>query len=190
MALPTIAQDTVVESLFEIIRCHGYEGSTLALLSEMTGLKKSSLYHRFPAGKDDMVKAVVLYVSAQLQQLVIAPLLDSQVSPEQRFNDMLATITKFYHAGQKNCLLNALSLGNGLDEIKALLAKDYHAWLAALTQLAKEVGMNQQEAELKAGHFLIAVQGALVIQRLTNNPLTFENCMVYEQKLFFMTGRN
>jgi TetR/AcrR family transcriptional regulator, lmrAB and yxaGH operons repressor len=187
MALQTIDNDTLSESLFEIFRSCGYEGATISRLSEATGLKKSSLYHRFPAGKDDMVKAVVSYVSAQLHQNVIEPLLDSDVLPVQRFSNMLVTIKVFYSDGQKNCLLNALTLGNGLDEIKALLVKDYNTLLEALIKLGKDAGMAQVEAERRAEHFLIAIQGALVIQRLTNNPLTFGNCMDYEQKNFFHT---
>lgn len=185
MALQTIDNDSLVESLFEIIRCHGYEGSTISRLSEVTGLKKSSLYHRFPAGKDDMVKAVVSYISAQLHQLVIAPLLVRQETPEKRFSNMLATLKAFYCAGQKNCLLNVLSLGKERDEIKALLKKDYDAWCKALCTLGQEAGLQPKEAEVRAEHFLVTVQGALVIQRLTDNPLTFENCMAYEQEQFF-----
>ncbi len=101
MALQTIDNDSLVESLFEIIRCHGYEGTTISRLSESTGLKKSSLYHRFPAGKDDMVKAVVNYISAQLHQLVIAPLSAREETPKKRFSKMLVTIKAFYCAGQK-----------------------------------------------------------------------------------------
>jgi TetR/AcrR family transcriptional regulator, lmrAB and yxaGH operons repressor len=187
MALQTIDNDSLAESLFEIIRRHGYEGATISLLSEVTGLKKSSLYHRFPAGKDDMVKAVVRYISAQLHQLVVAPLLVRQDMPEKRFNNMLVTLKAFYCAGQKNCLLNVLSLGEAKDEIKVLLKKDYDAWFTALCALGQEAGLKPKEAEVRAEHFLIAVQGVLVIQRLTNNPLTFENCMAYEQKHFFQT---
>jgi len=185
MALQTIDNDSLVESLFEIIRCHGYEGATISLLSEATGLKKSSLYHRFPAGKDDMVKAVVSHISAQLHQLVIAPLSACQETPEKRFSDMLATLKAFYCAGQKNCLLNVLSLGEAKDEIKASLNKDYKAWLGALYKLGQEAGLKQDEAKVRAEHFLISVQGALVIQRLTDNPLIFENCMAHEQERFF-----
>jgi TetR/AcrR family transcriptional regulator, lmrAB and yxaGH operons repressor len=187
MALQTIDNDSLVESLFEIIRCHGYEGSTISRLSEVTGLKKSSLYHRFPAGKDDMVKAVVSYISAQLHLLVIAPLSMRQDTPEKRFSNMLVTLKAFYCAGQKNCLLNVLSLGEAKDEIKVSLNKDYDAWFTALCTLGQEAGLKPKEAEVRAEHFLITVQGALVIQRLTDNPLMFENCMSYEQKHFFQT---
>lgn len=184
MALQTVDDDALVESLFEIIRCHGYEGSTLSLLSEVTGLKKSSLYHRFPAGKDDMVKAVVNHVSAQLHKLVIAPLSARQNPPEKRFGNMLTTIKSFYSAGQKNCLLNVLSLGEANPEIKTLLQRDYDDWLKALGSLWQEAGLTPKEAKLRAEHFLITVQGALVIQRLTDNPVMFENCLAYEQRRF------
>jgi hypothetical protein len=51
--------------------------------------------------------------------------------------------------------------------------------------LAQEAGLTQPEAAARAEHFLIAVQGALVVQRLTDNPITFDNCMEYQQKQFF-----
>ncbi len=185
MAHQTINDNTLVESLFELFRSRGYEGATLALLSEVTGLKKSSLYHRFPAGKYDMAKAVVLHISAQLHNLVIEPLINSKEAPKKRFNNMVATIKAFYCDGNKNCILNVLSLGEAKAEINALLNKDYNDWLAALIKLGKEVGMNQQEARKRSERFLVAVQGALVIQRLTNNAKTFKNSMEDEQKLFF-----
>lgn len=188
MAQQTIDDKSLLESLFEIFRTHGYEGTTISQLSEMTGLKKSSLYHRFPAGKEDMVTAVVNHVSAQLHQQVIEPLLDSQEAPETRFSNMLVTIKAVYSDGRKNCLLNVLSLGDAKDKIKELLNKDYDDWIAALTKLGKDAGMTQQEAEVRSEHFLIVVQGALVIQRLTSNTLTFEKCMEYEQQQFFKQG--
>lgn len=185
MSTPTIDDNALLELLFEIFRRHGYEGTTISQLSEATGLKKSSLYHRFPEGKDDMVKAVVLYISRQLHQHVIEPLSDVEKKPEIRFGEMIATLKALYHDGKKNCLLNVLTLGNAKDEIKALLHQDYSDWIAALTQLGQDAGMSRQHAASRSEHFLMVVQGALVIQRLTADALTLENCMKYEQEQFF-----
>lgn len=185
MAHQTIDDNSLIESLFELFRSHGYEGATITLLSKVTGLKKSSLYHRFPAGKYDMVKAVVLHISEQLHNHVIEPLISGKETPKKRFRNMIVTVKKFYSDGKKNCILNVLSLGESKAEINSLLNKDYNDWLAALIKLAKEVGMNQQEARKRSESFLIAVQGALVIQRLTNNTQTFQNSMEYEQKQYF-----
>lgn len=132
-----------------------------------------------------MVKSVVLYVSAQLHDHIIQPLLNKNETPEKRFSQMLTTIKAFYNDGNKNCLLNILSLGEVKTEIKELLNKDYNAWLAALIKLGQDVGLNQSDAKTRSEHFLIVVEGALVIQRLTSNPLTFQNSMEYEKKQFF-----
>jgi len=185
MAHQTIDDHSLVESLFEVFRSRGYEGATLSQLAEVTGLKKSSLYHRFPAGKDDMVKAVVLYVSEQLHTHVIGPILKGEEEPEKLFDSMITTIKGLYSDGRKNCLLNVLSLGDANPEIKSLLKKDYNAWLAALIKLGMDAGMKQQEAKARSEHFMIVMQGALVVQRLTNNVLTFENSMEYEKNEFF-----
>ena len=184
MTQQTVTHETLAESLFEVFRCQGYEGTTLAQLSAATGLQKSSLYHRFPEGKVDMVKAVLAYFSAQLRRHVIEPLLDSQKPPEKRFGDMLVTIKAFYGDGKKNCLLNALTLGEAGNDIKALMLNDFNAWLAALGKLGKEAGMSRREAAEWSERFLMVVEGALVVQRLTGNALTFENAMAYEKKQF------
>ncbi len=147
--------------------------------------EKSSLYHRFPAGKDDMVKAVVLYVSTQLHAQIIEPLLSTKESPKKRFRKMIATVNIFYSDGRKNCLLNVLNLGEPKEEINQQLNKDYTDWLSSLCILGEESGLDKKVAKEKAEHFLIVIQGALVIQRLTNNNSTFKKNMEYEEKQFF-----
>ncbi len=183
MAQQTSDNVLLIEALFDIFRNHGYEGTTISLLSEVTGLQKSSLYHHFPKGKEDMLKAVVNYVSMQIHQHIITPLLDTQVKPEKRFSNMITNIKAFYSDGRKNCLLNVLNLGDTKPEINKLQNDDYCAWLEALTQLGKEVGMSKQEAIEWSERFIIILEGTLVIQRLTNNKLTFAKQMEYEQKL-------
>ena len=187
MAQQTIDDTSLVRALLDVFRTHGYEGATLALLSKTTGLKKSSLYHRFPAGKDDMVNAVVRYVNTQLQENIIAPLLNSSESPEQRFKNMLSTIDAYYENGSKNCLWNVLNLGEIKTETKAALNSDYCEWLSALIKLGEEAGMTHEQATLKSKHFLITIEGSLVIQRVTSDLDTFKNSMEYQKNLFFNT---
>jgi TetR/AcrR family transcriptional regulator, lmrAB and yxaGH operons repressor len=50
--------DTIAP-LAEVFREHGYEGAGLALIGKATGLGKGSLYHFFPNGKEEMVRAVL-----------------------------------------------------------------------------------------------------------------------------------
>ena len=97
---------------------------------------------------------------------------------------MMKTVKAFYSDGGKNCLLNVLNLGEAKADIKKRQNEDYSAWLNALIHLGVEVGMPQPEAKNWAGRFIIIIDGALVIQRLTSNKQTFEKHMEYEQKQF------
>jgi TetR/AcrR family transcriptional regulator, lmrAB and yxaGH operons repressor len=184
MAQQTIDDEALANAVFETFRKYGYEGTTISLLSEVTGLKKSSLYHRFPAGKEDMAKTVVSYVQTQLQQGVIAPLLNKKDAPEKRFKQMIATLQGFYADGTKNCLLNVLSLGDVKSDMRLQLNHIYDAFLYALEKLAQEVGMSSTEAKVWSERFLIFLEGALVIQRLTKNKEMFMQQMQYEQQQF------
>ncbi len=184
MALPTINDDVLMTAVVEIFRQYGYEGTTISLLSTVTGLKKSSLYHRFPAGKEDMAKAAVAYVQMEIQQTMIVPLLNRTLAPEVRFNTMIAAVQLFFVDGSKNCLLNVLSLGEVKPNIQQQLNAIYDAFLYALERLAQEIGMDAHEAKLWSERFLIFLEGALVIQRLTKNKLMFIQQLQYEQQQF------
>lgn len=184
MAQQSNENTALIEALLDIFRHHGYEGTTISLLSEITGLQKSSLYHHFPKGKEDMLRAVAQFVSKQIHEYVITPLLDKQVQPEKRFSNLIVAIKSFYCDGKKNCLLNVLNLGEVKPEINKLQNDDYIAWSAALAELAKEVGLSQQQAQSWAERFLIIVEGALVIQRLTGDIQAFSKQMKYEQEQF------
>src|SRR5689334_1226155 len=45
------AREHVLSQLGEVFRAHGYEGASLTLITEATGLGKGSLYNLFPRGK-------------------------------------------------------------------------------------------------------------------------------------------
>ena len=61
-------------ALGEVFRAHGYEGATLALISEATGLGKGSLYHLFPGGKEQMAAEVLADIDAWFELNIYAPL--------------------------------------------------------------------------------------------------------------------
>jgi len=54
----TIEDDDLICKLTDVFRNVGYDGASLAVLADATGLKKASLYHRFPGGKEQMAEEV------------------------------------------------------------------------------------------------------------------------------------
>jgi TetR/AcrR family transcriptional repressor of lmrAB and yxaGH operons len=59
MSRAVATRPDIIPALAEVFREHGYEGASLALLGDATGLGKGSLYHFFPNGKEEMAAAVL-----------------------------------------------------------------------------------------------------------------------------------
>ena len=59
---PKVSEEEVVQKLFQVFRLKGFDGASLSDLAEATGLKKASLYHRYPGGKQEMAAAVMDFV--------------------------------------------------------------------------------------------------------------------------------
>ncbi len=52
----------------EVFRRVGYDGASLEELAKATGLKKSSLYHRFPEGKRQMATEVLRFAGQWVKE--------------------------------------------------------------------------------------------------------------------------
>ena len=74
-----------IAAVAEVFREHGYAGSSLATITQQTGLVKGSLYHFFPNGKQEMAEAGAPAVGGQgvtqIGPTVIVRLLNWPVRP-------------------------------------------------------------------------------------------------------------
>jgi len=67
MPAALMSRDEVVERLVGVFQRCGYDGASLSELSAATGLGRSSLYHHFPGGKEEMARAVIARVGAWMR---------------------------------------------------------------------------------------------------------------------------
>ena len=108
MPAPLMSKDEVLDRLMDAFRDRGYEGASLSELSAATGLTKSSLYHYFPGGKEEMAEQVLAHLDRRLVESVYKPLQSSQ-TPAKKFAAMIDAIDAFYEGGRKACLLERCS---------------------------------------------------------------------------------
>ena len=66
-------------ALGEVFRAHGYEGASLTLITQATGLGKGSLYNFFPDGKEQMAAEVLAHAG------VAVDLFDAMPSVGRKF---------------------------------------------------------------------------------------------------------
>jgi AcrR family transcriptional regulator len=99
-----MSKEEVIAQLTKVFRQYGYEGATLARLSEATGLGKASLYDHFPKGKEEMAAVVLKSMSDRLEASIIEPLRSSG-EPVDRIRVMTKNVDKLYSGGKQSCLL-------------------------------------------------------------------------------------
>jgi TetR/AcrR family transcriptional regulator, lmrAB and yxaGH operons repressor len=166
MARPQSVDDAeVMAKLSCVFRDVGYEGASLAMLAEATGLKKASLYHRFPNGKQQMAEEVLASALAWVAANILQPL-RSDASPAERVAAVSRHLDGFYAGGQQACLLNMLAsprseLGPFSDAIKAA----FEALVSAFAALARDAGHDAKAAKLRAERTVMLLQGSLVMSR-------------------------
>ncbi len=79
MLKPVAERADLLRALGEVFRAHGYEGASLTLITEATGLGKGSLYHLFPGGKEQMAAEVLAEIDTWFEVNIFAPLRESTI---------------------------------------------------------------------------------------------------------------
>lgn len=160
-----IEGDALMAKLSGMFREVGYEGATLARLSETTGLKKPSLYHRFPGGKEQMACEVLDDAGRWLTVHVLEPL-KAEGSPRERIGAMIRQIDLFYRGGEQACLLNLLSAPLGSDgPFQGRVSAMFEAFIDAIADVVAETGIARSEARRRAERAVALIQGSLVLSR-------------------------
>ncbi|AMP02525.1 TetR/AcrR family transcriptional regulator [Collimonas pratensis] len=171
--MPTAAltRDEVIERILAAFRRFGYEGSSLSRLSDATGLGRSSLYHYFPNGKEDMASAAMAAVGGWFTQYVL-PTLTSKEAPERRAQEFAGKLAEFYSNGMAPCLTDVFTIGEAGSLFQQHLGSRMRSLMALLAAVAEDAGIDKVEAAVRAENAVIAIQGSLVVSRAlgSNGP--------------------
>lgn len=165
-------------TLTELFREFGFEGTSLAMIADASGLKKASLYHRFPDGKSDMALAVIDFTQQQFME-VLQPL--SERGPvRKRLRKVAQNLGDYYDHGLRSCLIESLTVGvqskdkNAVGQKIAEIIEDFIGGFAAV---AREAGATANDARRRAEDAVIRFEGCLVLVRGTGNIQSFKRWM-------------
>jgi len=170
---PSISDSNLLTTLGVIVSRFGVEGASLSRLSEASGLKRASLYHRFPGGKDEIVSSVVDHTVSEFNQ-ALAPAF-SDAAPATRVRQVADAIGKYYEHGNRSCLIIALSLSD--DDGRNGAGRCVDGWSSAFENIAVDSGMKKSEAKAAALDAVAAIEGALVVSATTGNRDPFKRSL-------------
>ncbi|MDK1373594.1 MULTISPECIES: TetR/AcrR family transcriptional regulator [unclassified Sinorhizobium] len=176
MAKIVAERSDVTPVLAEIFREHGFEGASLSVISEKTGLGKGSLYHFFPGGKEEMATTVLRDIGQWFEEHVYLPLREAE-DPRMAISAMCRSVADYFRSGRRVCLVGAFALDDVRDRF-ADQVRDYFAeWRAALATALEKAGNDPARAGELAEEAVIAIQGALVLGRALDDTAVFERAL-------------
>jgi len=162
MPAALMSKGEVVDRLVDVFRRLGYDGASLSALSQATGLGRSSLYHYFPGGKEEMALAVIARV-AELMRVQALSKLERPGPPRDRLQAMSAGLDQLYQGGRAACLFGNLVVGGSRALFQRELASVFGGWVEALERLAVEAGVPRKVARERAESAVTSIEGALVL---------------------------
>jgi TetR/AcrR family transcriptional regulator, lmrAB and yxaGH operons repressor len=172
MPAAILSKDEVLDLLLNTFRDRGYEGSSLAELSTATGLGKSSLYHYFPGGKEEMAEQVLAHLDRQLTTSLFEPMRLAQ-SPAKKLGLMLDTLDAFYEGGRKACLLERLCASVDRTRFRRPLRDAFVVWVDAVEAVCLESGFAKGVARARAEDLVVRIEGALIVCAGTGDTAVF-----------------
>ena len=98
---PVRSRADVVTQLVDLFFRHGYNGTTLSLISSGTGLGRASLYHHFPGGKEEMARAVLEQAEIWGEQHVGRILTDSTLPAGERLLLSMKKMDEVHYASEQ-----------------------------------------------------------------------------------------
>jgi TetR/AcrR family transcriptional repressor of lmrAB and yxaGH operons len=174
---PRLVTDSeLIERLTDLFGRVGFDGASLGDIAATSGLQKSSLYHRFPGGKQQMAAEVAAAVGERFATSILAPL-NADSSLTERVQAVGRNLDAFYDAGARNCLLDMLSIGEPGPDASSKLAAVAAAWIGAFAAVAREAGADSATAIARAQDAIAAIEGALVVARVTDDKRPFSRAI-------------
>ena len=151
----------------------------MAVLSQATGLQKSSLYHHFPGGKNEMLETAVLATIVELERRVFR-FLDTNDNAAERIAQVLGGFETYTNGGRRSCLLAVIAQSSVAENFKSRIAAQFSAWITRLSTTFVEFGHSPIRADTLALETLETLYGSLVVGRLLGTfeifDLALERC--------------
>ncbi|WP_010188238.1 TetR/AcrR family transcriptional regulator [Sphingomonas sp. PAMC 26605] len=163
---------SAVPALVESFREHGFEGATIAILSQATGLGKGSLYNFFPGGKEEMMDAVLTDIDGWFCATIFAPL-EQPSDPAMAIRSMIEEVTAYFRSGRRVCLVGWVGLGSSGGAFASRISEYFARWISALVHCLEAGHVPPSQAQSLAEETVCGIQGAIILSRALGEEAAF-----------------
>jgi AcrR family transcriptional regulator len=183
MRPPSVSQENLDINLFELFRFDGYDGVSLKKIAAATGLKKASLYHRFPGGKKDMATNALEITRKWISTYVHEVLMD-KCSRYEKLERILENMNNLYNRGTSPCILRSVLQGESLLLFQNKVKDIFDLLMDDFRQLALLFDHDEDSSVIIAEQAMIQLQGSLVLAIAKKDPTIFQRTLLTIKKLY------
>ena len=163
----------MIESAVTLLAMRGLEGTAFSDVLERSGAPRGSIYHHFPAGKEQLVDAA-LELAGERALRVLEPLRGQAPGAiTAAFLDLWRAV--LVRSGLRaGCAVLAVTVATDSPDLLGHAAAVFRAWRGRLAELYVEGGLDRHAAERFAMMLVAATEGAVVVSRAEQSLDPFE----------------
>lgn len=163
----------MIESAATLLAMRGLDGTAFSDVLTRSGAPRGSIYHHFPAGKDELVAAAVALAGERALRVLDA--VDGHPPKDITlfFLDIWRAVLE--RSGLKaGCAVLAVTVASDSADLLDRAADVFRAWRARLAALYVAGGVDHDVAARLATTVVAATEGAVVVSRAERSMEPFE----------------
>lgn len=158
------AKDRMTASAAQLLASRGLQATSFSEILEHSGAPRGSVYHHFPAGKDQLVGSALELADATMQDLLASwDGLDAQALTEA-FLGIWRTILERSQFGA-GCAVVAVTVATDSKDLIEQSAAIFRGWRDALAAHLVAAGVKKKAAARFAATLVASGEGAVVLAR-------------------------
>lgn len=168
------ARERMIESASILVARHGSRGASFSEVLAASGGPRGSIYHHFPAGKEELVLSAVDLAGRRADALLASLTGLAPTEVGERFLAMwrsLLTTTDF----GVGCAAAGVTVDAESEALVQRAAEVFHAWRGRLADLLAAGGIAASRAPQLAAMLLAVAEGAVVLARAERDITVFDD---------------
>jgi TetR/AcrR family transcriptional regulator, lmrAB and yxaGH operons repressor len=166
-------RDRMVEGAMALLARRGLHATSFSEVLAATGAPRGSLYHHFPAGKDQLVAAAVDRAGAVLTDAMEGVAGAPAEAVVERFLAIWRAVLTRSQC-EAGCAVLAVTVATDSAELLSHATAVFRTWLERLTALLHQGGLRGDEARRFAIMMIASAEGGVVLSRADQSLEPFE----------------
>ena len=171
MPRPDRSRAALVDTAALLFRRQGYAATGVNQILEIADVKAGSLYHHFPAGKQELAAAVVDSVGAAIEQR-LRELLDSGSAVSDIVDGWIDLMASGLAGDQRDgCPIEPIATEsvNASEKVRDASARAFGGWCLAVADRLRADGWPAADADQTALAVIALIEGALILSRIAGD---------------------